>query len=52
MLFVNSKGFCTSFPIKTEEGENDFVVVTVTSEDEILFDPRLWISLTLRSKIS
>lgn len=51
MLFINSKGFYTSSSIKTEEGENNFVVVIVLSEDEMLFDPRLWNSLTLRSII-
>lgn len=50
MLFINSKGFYTGFPIKTE-GENDFVVVAVPSEVEMLFNPGLWNSLVLRSMI-
>lgn len=51
MLFANSKGFYIGFPIKNKEGEKDFVVVSVPSEDEMLFDPRLWNFLTLRSII-
>lgn len=50
MLFVNSNGFYTGFPIEIEEGENDFVIVTIPSEEET-FDPRLWSSLTWRSII-
>lgn len=56
MLFINSKGFYTGFPIKTE-GENEFLsflsytVVAVPSEVEMLFNPGLWNSLVLRSII-
>lgn len=46
MLFVNSKGFYTGFPVKTEEGKIDFHIMAVPREDEMLFDPRLWNSFT------